>query len=151
MDDSQIDRIESSVSAFYDSVKSSLQVRLRPWSEYESSRQRSEGLAEQMIEIGNISIDLEERLSMMLVIQQHMSMMWDECIADYIARHQYQASDKFRAFKEMVYGAMSQNSDIHQLKTRVDACVEAGKRGVDRLHTLHSIASRAAGIAQGQQ
>lgn len=147
MDQSQIDRVENQISQFYDVVKNALSFRLTPWSEYSSARMRSEGLAEQMIEATNIVTDLEEKLSLMLIVQQHVDMLWDDSMASYLEDNPFLTAGKYKSFKEIQYSAIAANADLYALKKRLDACVEVGKRGVDRIQSLHAVASRAAGIA----
>ena len=149
MDQDQIDRIEKNISQFYDVVKTSLSSRLKMWDEYASTRARAEGLANQMVEIANVATDLEEKLALMLIVQQHIDMTWDSAIAEYMEKSPFATSDRYRSFKETIYAVVGENRDIYELKKRLDACVEAGKRGVDRLQSLHSVASRASGIAYG--
>ena len=149
MDQDQVDRLEAQISQFYDVVTTSLKCRLIMWDEYASTRARAEGLANQMVEVANVTTDLEEKLSMMLIIQQHIDMLWDDAIATYLTKSPFASQDKYTSFKETTYRVVSENMDVYELKKRLDACVEAGKRGVDRLQSLGAVASRAAGIAYG--
>jgi hypothetical protein len=150
MDQSQIDRIENQISQFYEVVQSALSQRLRMWGEYSSARMRAEGLADQMVEVANVATDLEEKLSMMLIIQQHIDMLWDDAVATYLDKSPFASSDRYKSFRETEYAVVAENGELHSLKKRLDACVETGKRGVARLESLHAVASRAAGIAYSQ-
>lgn len=147
MDQSQIHRVEDQISQFYEVTKNALMFRLKPWGEYSSARMRAEGLAEQMIDATNVVTDLEEKLSLMLIVQQHIDMVWDDSVAAYLENNPFLTTGKYKSFKEIQYSAIAAHSELYALKKRLDACVEAGKRGVDRLQSLHAVASRAAGIA----
>jgi hypothetical protein len=150
MDQEQIDRIESNISQFYEVLQEALSMRLSPWSDFASTRERAEGMADQMVVAANLATEIEEKISLMLIIQQHIDMLWDEAMATYLEKSPHAHTDRYRSFKENLYAVVSDNSDLYALKKRLDASVEAGKRAVERMQSLHAVASRAAGIAYGQ-
>lgn len=145
MNPEHAERIEVLISQFYEVLNNALRYRLKPWSEYESPRMRGEGLASEMVDLANLSIDLEEKLSLMLITQQHVDMLWEERVGEYLAKPHF--SKEFTSFKETFFRVVGDNTDLYGMKKRLDACVDAGKRGVDRLQSLHAVASRGAGIA----
>lgn len=144
-----VERIESQVSNFYDVVQSSLKFRLSMIDGGESSRVKAERLTTEMITAANLAVDIEEHLVAMLIIQQHIHMLWDDGEAQHLQAMAKMQSQQFVSKEGKLAGLIQSQNDLYQTKCRIDACVEAGRRAVDRLENIRTTASRAAGLIYG--
>lgn len=143
------DRIEANIKDFYDVLQQSMSFRLEPWDHFDTSRARAEGMAEQMIQAANVATDVEEKLTMVMILQQHVEMIWDREEAKLVNTLARQPSSQFISSKGKLHPLMAAEPELYETRNRLRSAVEAGKRAVDRLAALHAVASRAAGIAFG--
>lgn len=145
-----IPRVSAAIESFMaDTVGPALEFRLEPWDHNMPSRQRAEQKADEMIRAANLSVTVEERLSMMMILQQHVNMVWGEIEARHYAAMAAMGTHQYTPAKGKDAGLISNNEALYELRHRLNAVVEVGVRAVDRLARMDAVASRAAGIASG--
>jgi len=128
-------------------AKEALGFRLPSWQDFNTVSERAYGFGDAMVEAANISTQLEEQLYIMLSIKMVLDMCWDEVDASIPAVHHKTDFSSSRAIR--LSSAIKKDTDLWEAKCKVDGCVEVLKRSVDRAIGLHTVASRAAGIAMG--
>ena len=147
--DSEMERIEATISMFYEAVSVALSTRLKPWGEYETSRGRAESMGEQMVDVANLSVDIEEKLVNMLLMQATLQSMWEEESSKHLSDMSKLPTQQYVSKDAKLSGVIQSNRKLFLCKQRVDAAVEAGRRSIDRLGMIQSVASRVVSITYG--
>jgi hypothetical protein len=143
-------RVSELVASFTKHVREvALTVRLEPMDADGTMRHNVERMADQMIGIANVAVDVEERLAHIMVLRQFLDVEWTKIESSALERFSRTEAHRYMPNGAKVARVIEENKTLWETLRYATEAVEVGKRAVDRLVRLEKAASRAAGIISG--